>query len=186
MVKGDGRERAWTYIDDVESLVDRGLGVERESSIDLGGDLAGDDLQDLGAELNEEVVESRFDLGIEVTTLPLGLSDGVVDQGRILGLLGGGEDEGGVGGGILGLVLANGCNSRQYGNSYGVGVHDMPVCRSIADRVLRASKWCAKRRGGIKLTGKVTWEKTVSITSLEQRSIKGDIPESLTTTYVQH
>ena len=109
MVKGDGRERAWTYIDDVESLVDRGLGVERESSIDLGGDLAGDDLQDLGAELNEEVVESRFDLGIEVTTLRLGLSNGVVDQGRILGLLGSGEDEGGVGGGILRLVLANGC-----------------------------------------------------------------------------
>ena len=99
----------------MESLVNRGLGVEGESSIDLGGDLAGDDLQDLGAELNKEVVEGRFDLGSEITTFRLGLSDGFVDQGRVLGLLGGGEDERGVGGGILGLVLANGCNSRQYG-----------------------------------------------------------------------
>lgn len=97
----------------MESLFDRGLGVEGESSIDLGGDLAGDDLEDLGAELNKEVVEGRFDLGSEITTFRLGLSDGFVDQGRVLGLLGGGEDERGVGGGILGLVLANGCNSRQ-------------------------------------------------------------------------
>jgi hypothetical protein len=33
-----------------------------------------------------------------------------VDQLGIFGLLGGGEDEGGVGGGILGLVFGDSCN----------------------------------------------------------------------------
>jgi hypothetical protein len=36
-----------TSLDNVQGLVDTGLGVEREAGIDLGGDLAGDDLEDL-------------------------------------------------------------------------------------------------------------------------------------------
>jgi len=40
-----------TYFNNVQGLVYRLLCVERESSIDLGGDLAGDDLEDLGTEL---------------------------------------------------------------------------------------------------------------------------------------
>lgn len=41
----------------------------------------------------------------------LGVVDCGVDQLGVLGLLGGREDQGGVGGGILGLVLADGCGS---------------------------------------------------------------------------
>jgi hypothetical protein len=36
------------------------------------------------------------------------VGDSIVNELGVLGLLGGGEDEGGVGGGILRLVLANG------------------------------------------------------------------------------
>lgn len=36
------------------------------------------------------------------------VGDGIVNELGVLGLLGSGEDEGGVGGGILRLVLANG------------------------------------------------------------------------------
>lgn len=96
------------YLDDLEGLVDGGLGVEGQVGVDLGGDLAGDDLEDLGAELDQEAVESKLDLLLGRAALSLGVRDGLVDQGGVLGLLGGGEDEGGVGRRILGLVLADG------------------------------------------------------------------------------
>lgn len=98
-----------TYFDDMQGLVDGSLGVEGEAGVDLGGDLAGDDLQDLLAEGDQKSVEGGIDLGVEVATLFLGVLDGVVNQFGILGLLGGGEDERRVGGGILGLVLSDGC-----------------------------------------------------------------------------
>src|SRR5207253_1263662 len=88
-----------------------GLGAERESGIDLGRDLAGNDLKDLLAELDEQVVERPVDLLLQRPTLRLGLGNGGVQERGILGLLGGGEDQGGVGGGILGLVLADGCGT---------------------------------------------------------------------------
>lgn len=98
-----------TYLDDAEGLVDGGLGVEGEAGVNLGGNLAGDDLEDLLAELDEEGVEGSIDLLVDGATLLLGEGDGLVNQLGVLGLLGGGEDEGGVGGGILGLVLGDGC-----------------------------------------------------------------------------
>lgn len=52
-------------VDDVQGLVDGGLGVEGEAGVDLGGDLAGDDLQDLLAELDEEVIQGGVDLFVE-------------------------------------------------------------------------------------------------------------------------
>jgi hypothetical protein len=92
----------------VQSLVNGGLGVEREASVNLGRNLSGDDLENLLAELDEQVVEGGVDLSVNVTALLLTLLNGSVDQAGIFGLLGGSEDEGGVGGSILGLVLVNG------------------------------------------------------------------------------
>lgn len=96
------------YLDDVQSLVDGLLGVEGESSVDLGGDLAGDDGENLTAELDQQAVESVVDLALDVATLLLAVGDGSVYQLGVLGLLGGSQDERRVGGGILRLVLANG------------------------------------------------------------------------------
>lgn len=98
-----------TYLNNLERLVDGALGVEGQVGVDLSGDLAGDDLQDLGAELDEQTVEGELDLLVGGATLGLGVGNGLVDQGGILGLLGGGKDEGGVGRGVLGLVLVDGC-----------------------------------------------------------------------------
>ncbi len=92
------------YLDNLEGLVHGRSGVEGQASVDLGGDLAGDDLEDLSAELDEQAVEGKLGLLIDGATLGLGVGNGLVDQGSILGLLGGGEDEGGVRRGILGLV----------------------------------------------------------------------------------
>jgi hypothetical protein len=97
------------YLDNVEGLVDRGLGVKGEPGVDLGGDLAGNNLENLLAELDQQAVEGIVDLLLNVAALLLGVVDGDVYQLGVLGLLGGGQDEGGVGGGILGLVLGDGC-----------------------------------------------------------------------------
>lgn len=50
-----------------------------------------------------------LDLVVDTLALGLAVGNGGVDQGGILGLLGSGQDQGGVGGGILGLVLADSC-----------------------------------------------------------------------------
>jgi hypothetical protein len=96
----------------VKGLVDGGLGIERVTGIDLSGDLAGNDLENLLAELNEEAVEGIVNLLVDRATLLLSVVDGDIDQLGVLGLLGGSEDEGGVGGSILRLVLANGYRER--------------------------------------------------------------------------
>jgi hypothetical protein len=100
----------------VQGLVDRGLGVERQAGIDFSRDLAGDDLQDLLAELDQEAVEGGVDLLVDAAALGFGVGDGIVNELGILGLLGGGEDQGRVGGGILGLVLANGGKVTRVAN----------------------------------------------------------------------
>jgi hypothetical protein len=92
----------------VKSLVDGSLGVEGEAGIDLSRNLAGDDLEDLLAELNEEVVKGGVNLLIDGLALGLTLRNGSIDQAGILGLLGSSKDERGVGGGILRLILVNG------------------------------------------------------------------------------
>lgn len=97
-----------THVNDAESLLDGDILVEGETGVDLSGDLAGDDLQDLAAELDEQVVKGDVNLLVELLAVLLAVGDSVVDELGVLGLLGGGEDEGGVGGGILRLVLANG------------------------------------------------------------------------------
>jgi hypothetical protein len=96
-----------TYLDDVQSLVNRGLGVEGKPGVNLCGNLAGDDLEDLLAELDEETVEGSIDLLLLGATVLLSIVDGLVDQLGIVGLLGRGQDERRVGGGILGLVLGD-------------------------------------------------------------------------------
>lgn len=93
----------------MESLVDGALGVERQLGVNLGRDAPGNDVENLLAKLDQETVKSEVDLGVGIATLLLGVGNGIVNQLSILGLLGGGEDERRVGGGILGLVLVNGC-----------------------------------------------------------------------------
>jgi hypothetical protein len=97
------------YLNKVESLVDGSLGVERVAGVNLSRDLARNDLKNLLAELNEKTVEGIVDLLVDGATLLLSVVDGNIDQLGVLGLLGGSENERRVGGGILRLVLANGC-----------------------------------------------------------------------------
>lgn len=92
----------------MEGLVDGGLGVKGQAGVDLGGDAAGNDLENLLAKLDEEAVEGVVDLLVNGAALFLAVGQSGVNQLGVLGLLGGGEDERRVGGGILGLVLVDG------------------------------------------------------------------------------
>lgn len=100
--------RIFTYVDDAEGLLDGDILVEGETGVDLSGDLAGDDVQDLLAELDEEVVKGDINLLVLGLAVLHTIGDSIVNELGVLGLLGGGEDEGRVGGGVLRLVLANG------------------------------------------------------------------------------
>lgn len=100
-------EAVLRYLDDVQGLVDGDLGIVGETGIDLSRHLSGDDLENLLAELDEETVEGGVDLLVEGLALLLAVLDGGIDQRGIFGLLGGGQNQGRVGGGILRLVLAD-------------------------------------------------------------------------------
>ena len=94
----------------MQGLVNGTLGGERVVGVDFGGNLSWDNLEDLLSELDEEAVESSVDLGADVrSTVLLAVSDGNIHKLGILRLLGRSEDQGGVGGGILRLVLADSC-----------------------------------------------------------------------------
>lgn len=49
-----------------------------------------------------------LDLGVNIAALLLAVSDSSIDEFGVLGLLGGSQDQGRVGGSILGLVLGDG------------------------------------------------------------------------------
>ena len=129
-----------THVDDVQRLAHRGLLVEREAGVDLGADLARHDLEDLLAELDEQAVEGVVDLVVDALALLLAVLDRLVDQLGVLGLLGGGEDERGVGGGILRLVLVDGCTIRLAARCF--------ECRGIGGEQLRGSQMADWLRTG--------------------------------------
>lgn len=111
----------------MKSLVNGSLSVKGEASVNLGGDLAGDNVEDLTTELDEQAVESSVNLVVLVLAVLLSVLDGFVNELGVLGLLGSGEDQGGVGGRILRLVLLNGVEVT--------GVAD--------DGLIRGSRWLA-------------------------------------------
>lgn len=159
--------RLITNLDDVQGLVNGGLGVKGQLGVNLSRDLAGDDLQDLLAELDEETVQGSVDLLVDSLALLLAVGNSRVNEGGILGLLGSGQDQGGVRGGVLGLVLADGCDTLLADL-----VQVMPVCP--ADSMM----WKIH-------TSKVTCKPHVS--AVFNACISGDrrdmdIPESQTTT----
>lgn len=110
----EGRKERKTYVNDVKSLVNGTLSIERETGINLSRNLSRDDIQDLLSELDQETIEGGISLLVEVLAVSLAVLDSGVNQLGVFGLLGCGEDEGGVGGGILGLVFANGCGESVW------------------------------------------------------------------------
>lgn len=49
----------------MQGLVNRGLGVKGEASVDFSGNLAGNDVEDLPTEFNEQTVEGRVNLVVD-------------------------------------------------------------------------------------------------------------------------
>jgi hypothetical protein len=112
---GCGQKLARTaYIDNVQRLVDRRLGIEREPRINLSRDTSGHNLQDLLAKLNQQAVKRGVYLLVDVALLLLSILDGRVYQLGVLCLLRRSEDERGVRRGILRLVLGNCYSGPSY------------------------------------------------------------------------
>ena len=105
-----------THINQVQGLVNTGLHIEAELRIHLRRHLAWHNLQDLATEFDEQCVEGSFDLLIDAAALLLAVGDGIVDQAGVVGFLGGGEDQGRVGGCVLRLVLLDGGEVAGVGN----------------------------------------------------------------------
>lgn len=57
------------YFDDMESLLDRSLGIKRKPSVDFRGNLSGNDLQDLFSKLYQQPVKRRVDLAVDIFAL---------------------------------------------------------------------------------------------------------------------
>ena len=92
----------------MQRLINARLLIEAEPRIHLRAHLARHDLEDLAAELHEQVVERGVDLVVNVLAMLLAVRARVVDELSVLGLLGRLEDERRVGRGVLRLVLVDG------------------------------------------------------------------------------
>ncbi len=78
-------------VNELVGLLDGSGLVERVLGVDLGRDTAGDDLEDLLAELDEERVDGEVNLALDVTRLLLAGGNGGVDQLGVGGELGRGK-----------------------------------------------------------------------------------------------
>lgn len=92
----------------MQSLLNRSRSVKREPRINLSRNLARNNLQYFLAKLHEQAVKSGINLLVDGLALLLAGRDGSVNQTGVFRLLGGSQDQGRVGSGILGLVLADG------------------------------------------------------------------------------
>ena len=137
--------------DEVAGFFDGGLGVEREAGVHLGGDAAGDDLEDFAAEGDEEVVD---DLAVECGAGERGVAvvgDGFFEERLVVGVLDGLVDQGGVRRGVLRREGADGFKIAGIGDDCGelfelvegVG-HGFCDCGDFAERV-------AEKQSGIRI-----------------------------------
>ena len=88
-------------------LVDRRLSVEGEPGVDLGRDAAGDDLEDLLAEGDEQAIDAGLDLCVVVVAFGLGRADDLLEQPAVSRHLRRLQQERGVRRGVAGLVLGD-------------------------------------------------------------------------------
>jgi len=76
-----------THLNDVQGLLNATLDVEGEARIHLCRDFARHNLQDLAAELHEQVVQRSIDLLVNVLAMLLAVCNRLVDKLGVLGLL---------------------------------------------------------------------------------------------------
>lgn len=91
----------------MQSLLNRSLSIERKPRINLSRHLSRHNLQDLLSKLDQKTVEGGIDLVIDVLAVFFAVGDGSVDEFGVFGFLGGGEDEGWVGGCVLWFVCGD-------------------------------------------------------------------------------
>jgi len=91
--------------DDGAGLGDGGRGVVRETRVDFSGDASGNDIENLFAEGDGQPLKGQVGDGLRLGVLAqlvAGCDQHAIDDGLIVRLLGGGGDQRGVGGRVLG------------------------------------------------------------------------------------
>src|SRR3989442_934088 len=114
-------------------LFDGLLGVEGQPRVDLGRDAAGDVLQDLAAELHEQAVHRQGGIAAR-------LGHRALEQGPVARVRGRGEQERGIGGGVLRLPARH----RVY--VAGVGDYD-PVLAEGSELIRHRRQHYPTKRG---------------------------------------
>lgn len=130
-----------THLNDMQRLLHAPLNIKGKARIHLRRHLARHNLQDLAAKLHEQVVERGVDLRIDALGVLLAVRAGLVDELRVFGLLRGGEDERGVGGGVLRLVFANGGEVARVAD-------DGLWCGNVRRCVVLAADWMRRLGAG--------------------------------------
>jgi hypothetical protein len=92
----------------MQCLLHGRLSIKTQLSINLCRHLPRNNLQDLLSELHKQRIECGLDFVIKGSIDFLSFLNSGINELCIFGFLGGCEDEGGVGGGILRLVLCDG------------------------------------------------------------------------------
>ncbi len=104
----------FVQVDQFAALVDRALGVERQARVDLGRDAARDDLEDFGAEGDQQAVDD------DVGRFAGVIAHGFLEQRLVRILLDGLQDQRRIGGRVLRLVLRELLEIARIGDDGGV------------------------------------------------------------------
>ena len=112
--------RLLVHADQLLGLGDGRLGIKAQTGVDLGRDPSGDDLEDLAAERDEQLVHELRGLRLLVPPLLARLLQRLLDQVRIVRLLGGVEEQRRIGRCVLRLELRDGLDVTRVRNHGGV------------------------------------------------------------------
>src|SRR6478752_7910598 len=119
---------SFVQLDEVARLVDAAIPVEAEARVDLGRDTTGDQLQDLAAEIHEQLVHEGNGLGFLIARLLLGIAQRLFHEVLVLRLLCSLEQERRVGGRVLRLGFADSFDVA------GIGYHGRVLLQRIEQR----------------------------------------------------
>ena len=126
--------------DQLAGLGEGGLGIEAQAGIHFGGDAAGNDLEDLAAEADEQLVHEGFGLRFGIPALLVGVVERIHHQVLVLRPLRRAEQQRRIGGCILRLEARDGLDIAGIRDYYAVFLQRIEDCHRIRTPISRISE----------------------------------------------